>query len=96
MRTAVTAKIADTTLRKGKNLVVTGGTTPQKAGVTVTLQRRVGSSWKKLGTTTTTTSGSYRFVRKVDATGTWTVRVVVPADDANVQCVSPTRSAKVT
>lgn len=95
VRTAVTAKIVDDTLRKGDPLVVKGSTTPKQGGVKTTLQRYVGGGWSNIESGHTKADGSYQLSHKVTSKGTWKVRVLVAATPANLAGTSPARKAAV-
>lgn len=95
VRTAVTAALADSTLKRGDMLVVKGRTTPQKARVATTLQRNVNGNWRKLATGRTGTNGTYSFAHEVGSKGTWKVRVLVAAASGNLAGTSPARTARV-
>ncbi len=95
VRTAVTAKVADDSLRKGAQLVVKGVTEPKQDGARTTLQRYAGGKWRKLDTGRTKTNGSYAFAHKITSKGTWKVRVLVAATDSNLAGTSPVRKVTV-
>lgn len=95
VKTAVTATIADTTLRVGQSLIVTGKTTPAKPGTTVTLFRKKGTSTIKLAASKVRSDGTYALVAKVTAKGTWSVYASVAAASGNLAGTSPVRSATV-
>lgn len=95
VRTAVTSAIADSTLSKGQKLVVKGQTTPRKARVATTLQRKRDGRWRTLDTGRTRSDGSYGFAYPATSTGTWRVRVLVAASSGNLAGTSPERTATI-
>lgn len=95
VRTALTITIADTTLHKGQQLVVTGRTVPAKPGFTVTLHRRTASGTSVLGTGVVTTTGSFKITKTLKSAGTYKVYATIPAGGGNLAGTSVTRSATV-
>lgn len=95
VRTALSAVVADATLRRGQHLVVTGRTRPAKPGVMVTLRRRTGSGPVALARTRVRSDGSYRVVRRVGRGGRWTVFTTVEAASGNLAGRSVDRTASV-
>lgn len=95
VRTRVTSALTDDTLAKGRTLVLTGRTTPVKAGYVVTLQRYVGGTWVDLKTGLTSSTGTYRLTRTVTSKGSWKVRVSIAGGGGNLPGVSPARVAEV-
>lgn len=95
VRTRVTSALADATLHKDQTLVLTGRTTPVKAGYVATLQRRVNGTWVDLKTGMTSSTGTYRLTRTVTSKGDWKVRVRIAGGGGNLTSFSPTRIAEV-
>jgi len=95
VKTKVTASIVDAALHVGQNLVVTGGTTPHKAGVAITLWRKTSTGSVVLARGTTHSDGTYKVAFPVNKKGTWTVFVTVAAASGNLEGRSPSRSATV-
>jgi hypothetical protein len=72
-----------TLLRLGSTVVVHGAVAPARpVGATVLLQRATATGWIGVGAGAMTTGTSYRVSWKPRAAGTWSLRVVKPADSA--------------
>lgn len=95
VRPTVTLSAEHLWVPRSGSLVVSGTTTPAKAGATITLQRRVGGIWKPWAYTKTTSTGRYRLVKPMSSVGTWAIRTVVSASTGNEVGYSPARSLKV-
>ncbi|WP_109505860.1 hypothetical protein [Nocardioides speluncae] len=95
VKTAVSATVADRTLRLGQRLVVAGKTTPAKPGFRATLWRAAPGGPVKVGSALISASGSYRIAATVRKTGKWTVWVTVPAATGNLAGTSPKRTLTV-
>lgn len=95
VRTKVTAKAADATLRPGQTLSVQGLLTPTKPGYTVTLWRTTSSGRSKLATGVDRSDGRYTITKKLTKSGTYKVYVTVPAGDGNVAGKSALVTVKV-
>jgi hypothetical protein len=95
VHTKVTSRIVDAILTRGQTLVVRGGTTPAKPGVTATLWRKTSAGPVKLDTATVDTNGTYKLTEVASTRGTWKVYVTVPAATGNLAGESPLRSAGV-
>jgi hypothetical protein len=56
---------APNSIKRNKNINLSGSVTPHLSGVVVTIERRIGSgSWKKLGTVTTNKAGQWQLTAK--------------------------------
>lgn len=95
VKTAVSATVADRTLRLGQRLVVTGKTTPAKPGFRATLWRAAPGGKVKVGSALISASGAYRVTATVRKTGRWTVWVTVPAATGNLAGTSAKRTLTV-
>ena len=95
VRTKVTAKAADATLRPGQTLSVQGLLTPTKPGYTVTLWRKTSSGRSKLATGVDRSDGRYTITKKLTKSGAYKVYVTVPAGDGNVAGKSALITVKV-
>ncbi len=82
-------------VRKGQAVHVTGRVFPKDKGVKVTLQRKVGNKWKKIGKAKTKKKGKYSVSGRASSTGKWQVRVKVAKAKGNVGNVSPSIEIKV-
>lgn len=69
-------RVQDRTLRSGQRVVVKGAVRPATRGMTVRMQRKVGSTWRTVATSKTRRGGKYTLSAKA-RTGTWKVRVAV-------------------
>lgn len=94
VRSKVTLRLADRTIRKGQDLTATGSTTPHKA-VAVTLWRRTATGSSVLARGRTRSDGSYRLSYRVPSKGTWKVFTTVAAGSGNLAGQSPVVSATV-
>lgn len=95
VRTKVTARVGDSTIKRGKNIVVTGATTPAKPGSTVSLWRDRSSGAVKLASGKVRADGSYSLRSRPGSTGSWKVFVKVAAGDGNLAGTSPVRTVRV-
>jgi hypothetical protein len=80
VHTAVTATPADTTVRKGGTIKVTGRVTPAKPGAVVTLFK--GS--QKVATAVVRRTGTYTLTTRANAGGLWKLRVGIGATPGNL------------
>ena len=80
VRTAVTAKPADTTVRRGGTIKVSGNVTPAKPGKTVTLYRGT----RPVGTGTVNAKGGYTVSTTARSTGVWKLHVTIGASSGNL------------
>lgn len=78
VRSKVTLAISDTTVRKGRRLVVTGAVTPARSGLKVSLWRGPRYGQLRIEATHTAADGSYRMVVRADRRGTWRLQTSVP------------------
>ncbi|RNL61902.1 tandem-95 repeat protein [Nocardioides marmoriginsengisoli] len=89
--------------KSARKVVVTGRTTPARAGTPVLLQRRIGTgAWRTVARTRTRTAtlaltvaagASYRFVVKATRKGA-SYRVLIPADAGRVPATSAVRKVR--
>jgi len=84
VKTALNATVADRTLRRGQNLVVTGRTQPAKPGSSVTLWRKTASGSIALACSRVRSDGTYQVAYPVNRTGTRTVHTTIPAVSGNL------------
>lgn len=87
VRYAVTVKASTTRPKVDKKIKISGTAKPGRAGVKVTLQRKVGSRWVAVTSAKTAASGAYAFSRAFKR-GTWTLRVSVAGGAANAGATS--------
>ncbi len=80
VHTAVTAKPADTTVRRGGTIKVTGRVTPAKPGAVVTLFK--GS--QKVGTAVVRRTGTYTLTTQAKTAGQWKLHVFIGATSGNL------------
>ncbi|TWG95009.1 hypothetical protein L615_005000000300 [Nocardioides sp. J9] len=92
----VRSRVADTRIRRGQRIVVSGHVLPRDRGVGVTLQRRVNGTWRAVGRATTGRSGGYVVGVRARSVGKWVVRVKVASAKGNVGNVSRPRTVRVT
>jgi hypothetical protein len=93
VRQLLTASVP-TAARKGHAFTVTGVLTPHR-GARVYLQRYESSRWVNLTSALATSSGGYRLGYTPKSTGTWRVRVQVPATTTLLAGSTTTRSIRV-
>jgi hypothetical protein len=91
VHTAVIARAADTTVRRGGTIKVTGHVTPAKPGAVVTLFR--GS--QKVGTAVVRPTGTYTLTTKARSTGLWKLHVSIGATRGNLAGSSKVVTVKV-
>ena len=95
VRTAVTAALADATVRTGRTLTLAGRTTPAKPGAAVTMYRKTATGKQKLAGGKVGSDGRYHLSTKATSKGSWKVFAVVAAGSGNLAGTSPVRTAKV-
>ncbi|HWU22272.1 MAG TPA: hypothetical protein VN088_12150 [Nocardioides sp.] len=95
VHTAVTIRLADSTIRKGQSLVASGVTKPHKPGVAVSLWRKTATGASLLASSKVHSDGTYRISYRVPSKGTWKVFVKVAAASGNLAGQSAVRSATV-
>jgi hypothetical protein len=93
--TGVVANLQSTSVSRGGTVRLTGRIAPANSGVPVSLQRKVGSTWKTLATTRTTSGGVYSVGAKATSEGPWTVRATAGSVRGNLAGVSAARSLTV-
>lgn len=92
----VRSKVIDKKVRVGQKITVKGAITPGNKGVKLTLQRKVGKKWKKIGTAKTKGGGKFKISGKATKKGTWTVRVKVASGKGNLGTTTNSAKVKVT
>lgn len=96
VRRAVTLSVADTTIRRGGTVKLSGRVTPGATGMQVTLYRYLGGGRKIVLTRTQVRAdGTYAISRVLSATGTYQLGVTVPATGSNLAGVSVKRTVTV-
>jgi hypothetical protein len=88
VHTRISIALKSARVKKNRSLIVTGTTYPHKAGYRVTLQRKIGSTWRTWTYVRTTSAGSYRIAKKMTSTGRWQIRVIVAAGGGNLNGTS--------
>lgn len=78
-------------IRRGRRIVVSGGTTPAKRLLPAVLQARTGSRWLEIDRGATTDDGRYEFAVNAYQLGTARLRVLVAGGDGNSTGTSPTK-----
>jgi len=98
VRPALTSRYSGTRIRQSTALVVTGASSPTRAGTPVLLQRKSGSTWLivdrtriKTASSSPTPQARYRLTFKAIKKGKRTFRVVVPADGGRARAINPRR-----
>jgi spore germination protein len=91
VRWRATAAFADSTVRRGTTIKLTGKVSPARAGTKVQRQRYLGANrWVHVSSTTVRADGTYTISFVWNVKGTYTYRVVVPGTSLNATGVSPT------
>src|SRR6266545_2835636 len=97
VRPIVSEYVSRTTLPLGGTVTVSGGVNPYHVGQVVYLQHYIGSGrWVNVASGKLSSKSTYAFTLKPASRGTYSYRVVKPADADHLLAVSPTRSFKVT
>lgn len=73
---SISVSVAHPAVLVGQPIVFRGVVKPRRAGLPVRLQRKVGSGWKSLSTTRTTSRGRYRLASTVEFGGAYQFRVI--------------------
>jgi hypothetical protein len=94
VRYAVKIKASTTRPKAKKKITINGTVRPVRAGVKVTLQRKVGSKWVTVTTVKTAKNGTYSIARAFTR-GTWTLRVSAAGGSANATATSSTVTLRV-
>src|SRR4051794_8844053 len=76
----VTASPLQSTVAKGAGSAVTGSVYPGRPGATLSVQRVISGTWSTFGTTTLSSTSTYRVTLTPPSTGTWAYRLTIPAD----------------
>jgi len=92
---AVSLGLSASRIVRGGAVTLGGSVAPSHAGALVSVQRYVGGTWRTIASTRLSAASSYRYVLRPATAGTWTLRVVKPADADHLQAVSPTRGLSV-
>lgn len=85
----VRVRAADTTIRRGQRIVLSGYILPRDRGVTVTFQRLSDGRWRNVATTRTGSRGRYTVGVRATTLGKKKVRVKIATAKGNVGTVSP-------
>lgn len=96
VRATITANLTKTSIPLGGYTGFYGYLRPQHSGQTVYLQRYAGGKWANTTTMKLNSTGNYSFAIKPTARGTYTYRVVWPADADHAIAISATKVFKVT
>jgi hypothetical protein len=91
----LTFQVVDTTVHKGRPLVVQGLSNPRKPGVVVTLWRKTSIGSVKLATSKVRSTGTYKIFYIANHTGSWTLYTTIAAASGNLAGRSVNRTAKV-
>jgi hypothetical protein len=96
VRPIVSAYVSRASLPLGGSVTVSGGVNPYHPGQTVYVQRYIGSGrWTNVASATLSSKSIYSVALKPGWRGTFSYRVVKPADADHLLAVSPTRTVKV-
>ncbi|HET7736732.1 MAG TPA: hypothetical protein VFK52_12195 [Nocardioidaceae bacterium] len=96
VKTKVTSVVADSTVRVGQTIVLTGRTTPVKAGYAFQLYREYSPDGGLIKTGTTRSDGTYRVTYVPRKAGKYVLAVSVAGGEGNIRSVSPMRTVTVT
>lgn len=97
LRPAVTAGLNHTTAPLGTTIAISGSVNPKHPGGLVYLQRYIGNnSWTNVTSTKLSSTSIYSFHVKPTARGSYSYRVVRPADTDELAGISPTRTVRIT
>jgi hypothetical protein len=88
VRWRVTAKLADSTVRRGDRITLRGTVAPARVGTVVQRQRLVEGTWATVARGKTGKTGTYAFTFTWPTAGSYTYRVRVPATKANATATS--------
>ncbi|MFA9430726.1 hypothetical protein [Egicoccus sp. AB-alg2] len=91
----VTATLSTTSMSVGRTATLDGKVSPAHAGQPVVLQQNVNGIWRKVAETKLSSTSTYRFRLSPTRAGTYTYRVVRPADADHALGTSPTRKLTV-
>ncbi|HYU85512.1 MAG TPA: Ig-like domain-containing protein, partial [Kribbellaceae bacterium] len=93
VRPVVSAYVSRSSLPLGGTVTVSGGVNPYHVGQVVYLQHYTGGGrWANVASGKLSSKSTYVFTLKPSARGTYSYRVVKPADVDHLLAVSPTRS----
>ncbi|KRB73921.1 hypothetical protein ASE01_18125 [Nocardioides sp. Root190] len=95
VRRTLSARVADTRIRKGKRISVSGRINPTDSGVSVLLQRYRDGAWRTVARTTTTSGGRYSVGVRARTVGTWRMRITVPTAKGNLGTSSSAQTVRV-
>jgi hypothetical protein len=91
---AVPSALSRATAPSGATVTLSGAAKPDHAGRTVHLERRVGTSWRRVTSQSLSSASTYRFSLRRSTPGTGTYRVVAPGDSDHGTGVSTTRTIR--
>jgi spore germination protein len=96
VRPRITAAFADSTVKRGTTIKLTGKVAPVRAGTVVQRQRYLGpNKWAFVSSTTVRADGTYAFSFAWNVAGTYAYRVVTPATSLNAPGTSNAVTVKV-
>ena len=99
VRRSSSLAVSATTVRRGSVVAFSGRVLPAGPAHRVSLQRKVGTAWRTVATTSTraySSSTSVWSLRLAQTTrGTWTYRVVVAGDSLHLPAISAARAVRV-
>jgi N-acetylmuramoyl-L-alanine amidase len=75
----VSASLSPAAVRRTQTTTLTGHLLPAYAGARVIIQQKVGSAWRSLGATRTSSTAVFRYVLAAPTVGTFTYRAALPA-----------------
>ncbi|MBA2529873.1 MAG: S8 family serine peptidase, partial [Euzebyales bacterium] len=94
--TRVTTTLSTTSVVTGRTATLSGAVAPAHAGHSVSLQRRGSDGvWRRISRTRLSSTSGYRFTVKPTSRGTYTYRVVKPADADHARGTGPVRTLRV-
>ena len=91
----ITITASPNSVKLGAAFTITGKVSPSSPGVTILLQRRIGTSWSTRVSKTLSSTSTYSFGIKAPSRGTLVYRTVVRADASYAWSSSPTASVTV-
>lgn len=95
VRSKVTMRIADTSIRKGGRIIVTGAVSPARSGLKVSLWRGPDFSQLRVEAARTTADGHYRIAVRATHRGVWRLQTSVPEREDNLAGASVVRHVRV-
>jgi hypothetical protein len=91
----ITITASPNSVKLGAAFTITGKVSPSSPGVTILLQRRIGTSWSTSASKPLSSTSTYSFGIKAPSRGTLAYRTVVRADASYAWSASPTASVTV-